>query len=107
MKIVVNDQVQLSEFRWSDQPALVQHLHDRDIYDRTLRIPLPYTDAEADDWLVLVARSVPARLRGVRTGEDHRPCLLAQHGISPCPRKERLPGGGVPSQALPQGRPVP
>jgi RimJ/RimL family protein N-acetyltransferase len=55
MKIVVNDQVHLTEFRPSDQPALVQHLHDRDIYDRTLRIPFPYADATADEWLALVA----------------------------------------------------
>jgi ribosomal-protein-alanine N-acetyltransferase len=56
MKIVVNDQVHLSEFRSSDKPALIQHLNDRDIYDRTLRIPFPYTDAAADDWLTLVAK---------------------------------------------------
>ena len=51
MKIVVNDQVHLSEFRSSDKPALIEHLNDRDIYDRTLRIPFPYTDADADEWL--------------------------------------------------------
>jgi RimJ/RimL family protein N-acetyltransferase len=56
MKIVVNDQVHLSEFRPSDKCALVQHLNDRDIYDRTLRIPFPYTDAAADEWLALVAK---------------------------------------------------
>jgi hypothetical protein len=41
MKLVVNDQVHLSEFRGSDKDALVAHLNDRDIYDRTLRIPSP------------------------------------------------------------------
>jgi [ribosomal protein S5]-alanine N-acetyltransferase len=56
MKIVVNDQVLLSEFRSSDKPALIQHLNDRDIYDRTLRIPFPYTEAAAADWLALVAK---------------------------------------------------
>jgi RimJ/RimL family protein N-acetyltransferase len=56
MRIVVNDQVHLSEFRSSDKPALIQHLNDRDIYDRTLRIPFPYTDASADEWLALVAK---------------------------------------------------
>jgi RimJ/RimL family protein N-acetyltransferase len=56
MRIVVNDQVSLSEFRSSDKPALIQHLNDRDIYDRTLRIPFPYTDAAADEWLALVAK---------------------------------------------------
>ena len=56
MKLVVSDQVHLSEFRSSDKPALLQYLNDRDIYDRTLRIPFPYTEAAADEWLALVAR---------------------------------------------------
>jgi [ribosomal protein S5]-alanine N-acetyltransferase len=55
MTIVVNDQVHLSAFHPSDKPALVQHLHDRDIYDRTLRIPFPYTIAQAEDFLARVA----------------------------------------------------
>ena len=66
MKIVVNDQVELSEFRSSDKPALVQHLNDRDIYDRTLRIPFPYTDATADEWLALVARITEQQGRPVQ-----------------------------------------
>jgi RimJ/RimL family protein N-acetyltransferase len=57
MRIVVNDQVSLSEFHPSDKPALVRHLNDRDIYDRTLRIPFPYTDDDADEWLALVAKN--------------------------------------------------
>ena len=66
MKIVVNDQVHLSEFRSSDKPALVQHLNDRDIYDRTLRIPFPYTDATADEWLALVAQITEQQGRPVQ-----------------------------------------
>jgi RimJ/RimL family protein N-acetyltransferase len=56
MKIPVNNQINLSEFRPSDKPALPEHLNNRDIYDRTLRIPFPYTDAAADEWLALVAK---------------------------------------------------
>jgi RimJ/RimL family protein N-acetyltransferase len=56
MKIVVNDQIHLSEIQDSDKPALVEHLNDRDIYDRTLRIPFPYTAESADAWLALVAK---------------------------------------------------
>jgi ribosomal-protein-alanine N-acetyltransferase len=56
MKIVVNDQVHLSEIRSSDKSALSQHLNDRDIYDRTLRIPFPYTENNAEEWLALVAK---------------------------------------------------
>ena len=56
MRLVVNDQVHLSEIRASDKGALVAHLDDRDVYERTLRIPFPYTDTDADEWLALVAR---------------------------------------------------
>jgi hypothetical protein len=56
MTIIVNDQVHLSEFRTSDKPPLIQHLNDRDIYDRTLRIPFPYTDSAADESLALVVK---------------------------------------------------
>jgi RimJ/RimL family protein N-acetyltransferase len=56
MKIVVNPQIHLSEFQGSDKTALIAHLNDRDIYERTLRIPFPYTDASANEWLALVAK---------------------------------------------------
>ena len=54
MRIFINDQVELSEFRTSDTEALIKHLNDRDIYDRTLRIPFPYSHADAEQWLLLV-----------------------------------------------------
>jgi RimJ/RimL family protein N-acetyltransferase len=74
MRLLVNDQVHLSEFRSSDKPALLQHLNDRDIYDRTLRIPFPYTEAAADDWLALVAQIAQQQGRpvhwAIRSPED-------------------------------------
>jgi RimJ/RimL family protein N-acetyltransferase len=56
MKIVINNQVELSEFRSSDTDALIEYLNDRDIYDRTLRIPFPYSQANAEEWLVHVVK---------------------------------------------------
>ena len=41
----------LTEFRPSDAESLVKFLNDRDIYDRTLRIPYPYTASDAEKWL--------------------------------------------------------
>jgi RimJ/RimL family protein N-acetyltransferase len=83
MKIVVNDQVHLSEFRSPDKTALVQHLNDRDIYDRTLRIPSPYTDASAADWLALVAKITAQEGRqvhwAIRTAGD---ALIGACGFS-------------------------
>jgi RimJ/RimL family protein N-acetyltransferase len=74
MKIVVRDQVHLSEFQASDKDALVSHLNDRDIYDRTLRIPFPYTDADADEWLALVAKITQQQGRqvhfAIRSADD-------------------------------------
>lgn len=74
MKIVVNDQVHLSEFGSSDKPALTQHLNDRDIYERTLRIPFPYTDAAADEWLALVVKITQQQGRpvhfAIRSADD-------------------------------------
>src|SRR5262249_12358433 len=74
MKIVVNDQVLLSPFRPSDKPALIQHLNDRDIYDRTLLIPFPYPDASADECLALVAKITQQQGRpvqwAIRTAAD-------------------------------------
>jgi RimJ/RimL family protein N-acetyltransferase len=66
MRIVVNDQVHLSEFRWSDKDALVEHLNDREIYDRTHRIPFPYTEQAADEWLALAAKITEQQGRPVQ-----------------------------------------
>jgi hypothetical protein len=43
VNILVCEQVRLTEFRPSDKPALIDHLREKEIYDRTLRIPYPYT----------------------------------------------------------------
>ncbi len=74
VRIVVNDEVHLSEFLASDKDALIRHLNDRDIYDRTLRIPFPYTDAAADEWLALVAKITKQQGRpvhwAIRSADD-------------------------------------
>jgi RimJ/RimL family protein N-acetyltransferase len=74
MKISVNDQIHLSEVRSSDKDALIAYLNDRDIYDRTLRIPFPYTQNDADEWLGVVAKNTqqqgqPVTL-AIRSGND-------------------------------------
>jgi RimJ/RimL family protein N-acetyltransferase len=53
MIIDVNERIHLTEFRSADKSALIAHLADREIYERTLRIPFPYTEAEADQWLAI------------------------------------------------------
>jgi [ribosomal protein S5]-alanine N-acetyltransferase len=51
MKITVNEQVYLSEVLPSDCAACVEYLNEREIYDRTLRIPYPYTAGDFENWL--------------------------------------------------------
>jgi RimJ/RimL family protein N-acetyltransferase len=74
MKIVVNDQIHLSEFRSTDRDALAEHLNDRDIYDRTLRIPFPYTSADAEKWLAVSAGTTAQQGRpihfAIRSSDD-------------------------------------
>jgi ribosomal-protein-alanine N-acetyltransferase len=74
MRILVDGQICLSEFLASDKMALIQHLNDRDIYNRTLRIPFPYTEADADEWLALVAKITQQQGRpvhfAIRSGHD-------------------------------------
>jgi len=65
MKIVVNPIIHLSEFEPSDQAACVEHLKEKEIYDRTLRIPYPYTEAHFQEWLQIVARMTQQQGRTV------------------------------------------
>lgn len=57
MHVPVNAQVSLTEFRPSDKTACVERIGDREIYDHTLRIPHPYTEAHFDQWLGIMAEA--------------------------------------------------
>ncbi len=65
MNILVNEQVHLSEFRPSDKPVLVEHMREKEIYDRTLRIPHPYTEADAEEWFGIVANATRQQGRAI------------------------------------------
>ena len=49
--IKVRDGIHLSSLRQTDKPALLEHLHSRDVYDTTLNIPHPYSNEHADAWI--------------------------------------------------------
>jgi RimJ/RimL family protein N-acetyltransferase len=66
VNILVSEQVRLSDVRESDKPALIEHLREKEIYDRTLRIPYPYTEKDADDWLNIVAKATQQQGRAVQ-----------------------------------------
>ncbi len=75
MKIIVSEKCSLTEFRPSDKPALIEHLNDKEIYDRTLRIPYPYTEKDADEWLGIIAKATQQQGRpvhfAIRNAEDY------------------------------------
>jgi ribosomal-protein-alanine N-acetyltransferase len=60
MILKISDAIHLTELRRSDRESLVEWLTDREIYDRTLRIPYPYTLADADRWIDIVELSTQA-----------------------------------------------
>ena len=49
--IIVNEHISLTPFLKSDKPNLIRYLNDPVIYKNTLRIPSPYTEADADAWI--------------------------------------------------------
>jgi ribosomal-protein-alanine N-acetyltransferase len=55
--ISVNGNIHLSEFRSSDQAACIEYLNEKEIYDRTLRIPHPYTSEAFEQWLAILEKS--------------------------------------------------
>lgn len=60
MRIEVGGQWHLSYFGEQDVPRLVELLDDPQIYATTLRIPSPYRQADAEQWIEL-ARTLPAQ----------------------------------------------
>jgi RimJ/RimL family protein N-acetyltransferase len=65
MKITVNEHIHLSEFQPSDQVACVDQLREKEIYDRTLRIPYPYKDADFQEWLKIIEKATQQQGRPV------------------------------------------
>lgn len=66
MKIVVNEQIRLSEFQPTDQAACVEHLNEKEIYDYTLRIPYPYAETDFQEWLKIVEKTTAQQGRPVQ-----------------------------------------
>jgi RimJ/RimL family protein N-acetyltransferase len=65
MKITVNERIHLSEFQPSDKAVCVEHLKEKEIYDRTLRIPYPYTEKDFQEWLKIVEKTTQQQGRPV------------------------------------------
>jgi ribosomal-protein-alanine N-acetyltransferase len=56
-RLNVIDDIHLTSLRPDDKAAFVEYLNDRDIYTNTLRIPFPYREADADQFLRIAAEA--------------------------------------------------
>ena len=55
MNIKIDNHYSITDIFPGDKSAYVKHLAEKQIYEQTLNIPYPYTDADADWWINHVA----------------------------------------------------
>ena len=68
MKLNVNNGFFISDIVATDQAAYIEHLNEKQIYDQTLAIPYPYTEADAQWWVNNVADITKKQGRSVNWG---------------------------------------
>ena len=56
-RIEVTDGIHLSAIEEGNKAAFVEFLNDKDIFDKTLRIPYPYSDEDADKFIGIVTEA--------------------------------------------------
>ena len=49
--LFINDLLLLSPLLESDKPNLLLYMNDPVLFANTLRVPSPYTQQDADDWI--------------------------------------------------------
>jgi len=54
--IKVNPDIYLTQISKEDKPHLIRHINDPDIYKNTLKIPYPYKENDADEWIAFVEK---------------------------------------------------
>jgi [ribosomal protein S5]-alanine N-acetyltransferase len=83
MNIVITDQIHLSEIQPSDQAACLEHMKEKDIYDLTLRIPYPYTEADFLAWMRIVEEATKAQGRSTHWAiRNEDAYLIGASGLS-------------------------
>ncbi len=65
MKLIVSEEIYLSEHNEGDECALVENLKDKEISDMTLNIPYPYTEHNAAWWIKAKIQETQAQGRPV------------------------------------------
>jgi RimJ/RimL family protein N-acetyltransferase len=87
MKIAIDSSFSVTDIVASDKAAYLEHLQEKEIYDQTLMIPHPYTEADADWWINHVAEETRRLGRSVnwairRTG-GHLVGGIGFHDLEP------------------------
>ncbi len=57
MDIKVSRGIYLTQITEADKPSLLKYINDPDIYKYTLKIPYPYKEKDADNWIKFVEES--------------------------------------------------
>jgi ribosomal-protein-alanine N-acetyltransferase len=86
MRIVINDQFHFSQLQRSDKEACLEYLKAREIYEGTLRIPFPYTEADFETWMGIVEQATVEQREpihwAIRTPEDRLIGALGFEGLT-------------------------
>ena len=92
LSISIVEGYDLSRLTRGDKPALLQHLAEEEISRNTLRIPFPYTEADADQWLDRCEMRAcdPEKLFAIR---EETGFLIGTIGIA-----EELPAGATSAE---------
>ncbi len=51
MKIKISSDIYLAQITKEDKPSLLKYINDKEIYNNTLKIPYPYKERHADEWI--------------------------------------------------------
>jgi [ribosomal protein S5]-alanine N-acetyltransferase len=85
MRLSMGSSYFISDIGAADASAFVEHLREKQIYDQTLNIPYPYTDADAEGWIRLVAKETEQRGQSVnwavRRGDGYLIGGIGFHGL--------------------------
>ena len=81
-RIFVNDRIHLSEIQATDKTAFIEHLNDKELCERMLTIPFPYTEDDADKFLGKVNDTTAKYGHPVHFAiRDHREQLIGVIGF--------------------------
>lgn len=70
--ILIDEVISLTPFQRSDKENLLRYMNDSELYRNTSRIPSPYKEVDADEWLSSVEQSLEKYGQTVNWAIRHR-----------------------------------